>query len=339
LKIALGHKIQSGPWGGGNRFAAALAETLREQGSRVVDHLDDPDIDLVLIVDPRAHNPAVPFTPGQVFRYLTAHPQTLVVHRINECDERKGTRTMNARLRLANLVADHTVFIGSWLKELDIWRHESPSSVILNGADARLFNAKGHQPWSGQEPFRLVTHHWGGNALKGFDVYDRIDALLEEGAWRNRLVFTYVGNLPPGKRFRHAHHIPALNGEDLADELKRHHGYVTASVNEPAGMHHIEGALCGLPLLYRNSGSLPEYCAGFGQMFEGLHDVEAALERLIAKYSVHCRALADYPHTAEKMSATYLSLFDQLLSGRGELAGRRHLWRDPLAGLLIQPPW
>ena len=63
----------------------------------------------------------------------------------------------------------------------------------------------------------------------------------------------------------------------LAAELKRHHAYVTGSMNEPGGNHQNEGALCGLPLLYRRSGCMPEYCAGFGIDFAGVDEVPAAL--------------------------------------------------------------
>ena len=41
----------------------------------------------------------------------------------------------------------------------------------------------------------------------------------------------------------------------LANELKKHDIYITASENEPSGNHHMEGALCGLPILYKDSGS------------------------------------------------------------------------------------
>ena len=40
--------------------------------------------------------------------------------------------------------------------------------------------------------------------------------------------------------------------------------YITASKNEPSGNHHIEAAQCGLPILYINSGGIPEYSNGFG---------------------------------------------------------------------------
>ena len=32
-------------------------------------------------------------------------------------------------------------------------------------------------------------------------------------------------------------------------------------------MHHIEGALSGLPLIFRKSGALPEYCSDYGIEF------------------------------------------------------------------------
>ena len=31
--------------------------------------------------------------------------------------------------------------------------------------------------------------------------------------------------------------------------------------------HHMEGALCGLPILYKDSGAASEYCNDFGISF------------------------------------------------------------------------
>ena len=337
MKIAIGQRIQPGPWGGGNRFAAALAGAIAGRGDEVVFDLRDGDVDIIVLTDPRARNPAATFTAGAVLRYLMwRNRRALVVHRINECDERKGTRTMNARLRLANHSADHTVFIGSWLADLEVWRR-GPSTVIHNGADPGIFNADGHRHWDGTEPLRLVTHHWGGHRLKGFDVYEHLDAMLADDAWKDRVAFTYVGNLPAGFSFEAARHLPPLGGEDLAAELRRHHVYLTASVNEPAGMHHIEGALSGLPLLYRSSGALPEYCHGFGEAFDGPGTFEAALSSMMEAYPRWRERLAAYPNTAAKMCAAYLDLFDEMIASREEILARRQ--RHPLAVLLNQIPW
>lgn len=339
MKVALGQRVVDGAWGGGNRFVAALAEALAARGDAVAYGLADDDIDIALITDPRARNPALAFTPGRLARHrLGRGRRTLVVHRINECDERKGTRTMNARLRLANSIADHTVFIASWLRDLDVWRREGSSSVILNGGDIRLFNAAGQVAWDGAGPLRIVTHHWGGHPMKGFDVYACLDRMLGEASWRERAAFTYIGNLPPGHAFAHARHLPPLDDAALAAELRRHHVYLTASINEPAGMHHIEGALSGLPLVYRKSGALPEYCAGFGEGFSGVEDFPAALEAMISDYGRWRQRLASYPHTADRMCAAYLALFDELIAKRDEILARRRPWRHPCALALIQLP-
>jgi hypothetical protein len=332
MKIAIGYHLQDGPWGGGNQFATSLANALSLRGDSVRFDLHDPDIDIILMTDPRARSPNVSFSAGKVFRYLLQHPNAIVVHRINECDERKATKNMNLRLRCANYVADHTVFIATWLTKLNVWRNESTHSTILNGADSTIFAGGRNISWDGASPLKLVTHHWGGNYLKGFDVYAKIDELLISEKWRNKLEFTFIGNVPPNFSFRNATHIKPLQGRELALELEKHHIYVTASINEPAGMHHIEGAMSGLPILYRNSGALPEYCSSFGIQYENA-DFVSALTRAVNEYPRLKEKMQSYPHTAQVMCKKYLSLFDDLVSNKHTITANRKLWRSPISAI------
>jgi hypothetical protein len=341
MKVAVGFRVHDGPWGGGNRFAAALVNALRARGDIVCQALDADDIDLILMMDPRWRHPSVTFTTGAILRYLLfTNRQTLVVHRINECDERKNTRHMNPLLRRANYCADHTVFVGSWLRQLKLWQDgaDARSSVIKNGADPAVFNPHGWQPWSGQGPLKLVTHHWGGNWMKGFDIYQRIDGMMADPDWRGRIQSTYLGHLPRGFAFSKARYVSPLDGKELADELRNHHAYVTASINEPGGNHQNEGALCGLPLLYRRSGCLPEYCDGFGVSFDE-SDFAACLQQLIACYDSIAAAMPGYPHTTERTCASYLALFDALIKSRQQIIGSRHLFRNPWLMLRNQLPF
>lgn len=342
MKIVIGYRLEHGPWGGGNRFAGALSQALAAAGHEVLFGLDANDIDMILLMDPRSRSPNFTFTAGPILRYLAfRNPRALVVHRVNECDERKGTRTMNHRLRLANYCADHTVFVGAWLRELPIWKSHPPraSSVIHNGSDTSVFNPVGFRAWDGREPLRLVTHHWGGNWMKGFDVYTQIDAMLAEPAWHDRVAFTYIGNLPAGFRFRNARYLEPLDGSALADELRAHHGYVTASLNEPGGNHQNEGALCGLPLLYRSSGCLPEYCDKFGVAFDGPEDFPVALSRYIGQYHALAAFMPTYPHTSKRCTAAWIKLLEDLLARRDEIVAARRIWRNPLLFALNQIPF
>ena len=342
MKIAIGYKVIEGPWGGGNRFVGALSNAFMAEGHRVVFDLDDADIDVILIIDPRTRTPNIPFGAGDILRYLTfRNPRAVVIHRINECDERKNTRTVNFRLRLANYAADHTVFVGSWLKDLCVWRKDSgrSSSVILNGADPDVFNAKGARAWNGTESLKLVTHHWGGNWMKGFDIYQKLDRMMGDPAWAGKISFTYIGNLPRGFAFENARLLPPMDAEHLADELRSHHVYVTGSINEPGGNHQNEGALCGLPLLYRNSGCMPEYCDGYGLMFDNPDNFEPALSRMMSEYQIWYESVRAYPRTTARTVQAYIELVQTLHHNRDELVRRRHIWRNPLAYILNQFPF
>ncbi len=331
MKIAIGYRLKNGPWGGGNRFAKSLAEFLYSIGHQVVYDLYDDDIDIILLTDPRSRSPNVAFGAGSITRYLLfRNSKAVVVHRINECDERKGTGGMNNLLVRANFCADYTTFVGSWMLSLDVWKKNirTPHQVILNGADAEIFNSKGMVPWNGSEPLKLVTHHWGGNWMKGFDIYQRIDQMLAETAFKNRLEFTYIGNLPKGFHFKNARLLTPLDGMDLAAELKRHHAYVTGSINEPGGNHQNEAAACGLPLLFRRSGCLPEYCDRFGLSFDE-NDFEIVLEKFFIDYKNIITIMPLWPHYSKKTCQQYLTLFEDLLKNRDEILIRRKLWTKP----------
>ena len=331
MKLALGMRLRQGPWGGGNRFAQSLVEGLGAEGIDVVDSLDAPDIDVILLTDPRKGSQSASFQDGDIARYLLLrNRRAIVIHRVNECDERKGTTGVNRRLMDANHLVDYTVFISSWLRNLLVAQGLPCRShgVILNGADRRVFHPGGHRTWDGKEPLRLVTHHWGGNWNKGFDIYQRIDQLMAAEPWRGRVAFTYVGNLPEGFRFENAVHVQPLDGTVLADELRRHHVYLTATQNEPAGMHHSEGANCGLPLLFRDSGALAEYCQGYGVMFSG-DDFEDKLSEMVESYATWGEKIRAYPHDSKKMVTGYLDLIKGLYWQREAIWPRRHLARWP----------
>ena len=342
MKIALGYVLQEGPYGGGNSVIISMAHLLAEAGHEVVWSLADANIDIVVLVDPRVRSPNISFGAGAIARYLLfRNPNAIVVQQIHDCDERKNTRFMNRRQRIANYVADATVCVGSWMLDLDLVRQEHRSRYVsvLNGGRTEIFHAEGHVPWDGNGPLRLVTHHWGGHWMKGFDVYSLLDQQLADPEWRDKIDFTYIGNVPSGFRFEHATHLPPLSGEALADELRRHHAYITASINEPAGLHHVEGALCGLPIVYRNSGGLPEYCDGYGVIFEGMDDVLPAIDRMRGEYDKWREQLTGYVHTERRMVEGHIELFVRLLGEREEIVSARRLWRNPLLLALNQIPF
>ena len=342
MKIALNQRPVDGPWGGGNRFVAALCNGLRAAGHNVVYELQDNDIDIAIIIDPRVMSPNVTFGPGALFRHITFRsPKTIVMHRINECDERKGKAFINRKLVRANYVADATCFVGAWLKDLPVWRANAraPHFVIHNGADTSVFHTGRYIPWDGSGPLKLVTHHWGYHPNKGFDIYRLLDDMLGNPAWRDRIRFTYIGNLPAGFSFQNAEYVEPLDGPRLAEELSKHQVYVTGSINEPGGNHQNEGALCGLPLIYRNSGCMPEYCGGFGIQFEGVSDFEQQLKVMLQNYPKLVAKMPTYPNTSAKMVVEWIALLEHLAAQCDEIIAQRKRTRNARRSLqlLVHP--
>jgi len=315
MKISIGTKIKEGPWGGGNLFAINLSQYLLKEGHKVFFDLNQEDLDVILITEPRKTSESSAFTNNDVLNYKKyVNNNVVIIHRINECDERKGTNYINSYLLYANRVSDHTIFVSEWLKNLfiNLGINKEKSSVILAGANNEIFNDKNFIPLDKKSKIRIVTHHWGGNWNKGFDVYQLLDELLDDSEFSSLFEFTYIGNIPINFTFKNTRVIKPLSGKNLAEELKKNHVYITGSLNEPSGNHHIEGAMCGLPVLFINSGALPEYCGSYGIEFD-IDNLQEKIYQIKEEYFDIIKNLSTYPFNSDRMCEEYESLFIKLI--------------------------
>jgi hypothetical protein len=325
MDISLGLNLQTGPWGGGNQFGQSLYAFLQKKNVDVSFDLKNRNLDIIVMVEPRITLKISAFNHIDILRYrLYKNKDAVVVHRINECDERKGTHDVNKLITHANTVADFSVYVSGWLQ--DLYRKLgliSPNArVILNGANKDIFNSLGYKPWERKNKLRLVTHHWGANYLKGFDIYEKFDQLLASPNYSNKFEFMYIGNLPKMLPFLHTNCVEAKYGVELASSIRSNHVYLTASQNEPGANHPSEGALCGLPIIYRPSGSLSEYCQGYGIEFSS-DNFESKLNEMYDTYENYVNKMENYPFNSDRMCQQYYELFVELLDRREELINQR----------------
>jgi|TARA_B100001094_G_scaffold325644_1_gene380345 hypothetical protein len=326
MKISIGTNIQDGPWGGGNLFAINFSTYLIEQGHEVVFDLKDDNIDIILLTEPRKTSPSSAFTNYDILNYINyINCNALVVHRINECDEHKDTNFINKYIAYANKSADATVFVSTWMKEIYQNYQEivkKPQKVILAGANQNIFNSLDKQIWNPKNKLKLVTHHWSNNWNKGFEVYKKIDELLDEELFNSHFEFTFIGRLPDNFEFKNVNKINPLSGENLVKELKKNDFYITGTINEPSGNHHIEAAQCGLPILYMDSGGVKEYCEGFGIEFQ-IYNLREKIYEAYDNYDFHNNNIQNYPRSSEQMSIEFLKFFEKILLVKNELIEKR----------------
>lgn len=279
MKIYFNRLVKRSPWGGGAHFMTNLVDELVSRGHNVIFNFE-PEIDIIFMMDPRHEEGGSSIR--EIYEYKTKYPKTKIIHRINECDARKNTNEIDKILVLSNTISDITVFISEWLKDYFIKKglNRSSSPVIYNGCNSSHFFPKKVSE-SLSYPIKIVTHHWSDNWMKGFDAYRDLDRLCQKNPQKYK--FTYIGRYCKEYSPASTTVIRPLYGEELGEELRKHDIYITASRWEPCGMHHIEGAASGLPVLYHtDGGGIPEGCRKHGIEFNS-QNLESKLGEIIEK--------------------------------------------------------
>lgn len=238
MKICINRKPVEGPWGGGNKFIKAYCNALRKAGHEVY-HSLVPNLDVIHLQDPRLDQLGI--SMNDVFHYKKYYPNVRIVHRVNECDARKGTQGMDKQLQLCSAFTDITVFVSDWIADYfqKSWSCDK-RTVIKNGVDLDVFrpNEKYHNG-----KVNIVAHHWSNNFLKGFDIYNKLDDWIREN--RGEYTFTYIGR--DQGTFCNTRVIKPIHGTVLGDELGKYDVYVSASRFDPGPNHILEALACKLP--------------------------------------------------------------------------------------------
>ena len=318
--ISFNMKPVRGPWGGSSPFVQQMTTWLKGWGCRICYDLR-PGVDLIVLIDPRKASNK-PYDTKDIRRYRQQYPTTRVLHRVNECDARKGTDFMDAMLEDASSVADVSVFISEWLRDYFVEKGFDPNrphEVIYNGADPAVFHPVARRGLDPERPMRLITHHWSNHWMKGFDVYQEVDHMIAEGKLPNTQLVV-VGRWPEELTWKTAETHPACSGKKLARLLRTGDVYLTASRREPCGMHHVEGAQCGLPLLYHeDGGGIPEAGRRYGIGFTD--NVGESVEKMRRDFSDYrSRVLREMP-SGTRMARNYAALLLNLLTAPSDSRG------------------
>tara|TARA_Y100000310_G_C20640892_1_gene793832 strand:- start:638 stop:1582 length:945 start_codon:yes stop_codon:yes gene_type:complete len=272
-------------WGGGSHFITSFHDFLKEKGHTVVFDLV-PNIGVIFMFDPRpSHDGA---GANEIYRYKIFNPSAKIVQRINDTDiARPMDRPWRVQTLLnANQIADHTVFISNWVKDHYIqngFDSNNPNTVIINGCDSRWYYPNKENTLN-EKNIKLITHHWSDNFMKGFDIYNFLDRFVES---HSNISFTYMGRYNKDYSPLNTKIIPPTYGLEVGNILRQHDIYVTAARFEACGMHHIEAAASGLPVLYHvDGGAVPEVCKNHGFEFSDQLSFVNALDSAIENYDV-----------------------------------------------------
>ena len=227
MKVSIGSKIVEGPWGGGNLFVKNLSNYLLNLGHKVIYDLSEPDVDLILLTDPRSRRESSStFNHIEINLYKKyINPNVAVVQRINECDERKNTNNINNFYLHASRCADKVVFVSDWLKNIytTLGMKIDKTKVIMSGSNRKVF--KNYNNKLNNNKVNIVTHHWSSHKNKGFESYELLDKLLLDPHWKDVIHFTYIGNASDEYLLKNSTIIEPLSGTNLGKKLSENDIY------------------------------------------------------------------------------------------------------------------
>lgn len=146
--------------------------------------------------------------------------------------------------------------------------------VIPNATDPDLFFPGDQRPPLSGRKLRVLSASWSDNPNKGARTYEWLDRNLDF----SRIDYTFVGRL--ASPMDHIRIVPPVSSHEMADLLRAHDVYLTASRNDPCSNSLIEALSCGLPAVYLKSGGHPELAGEAGVGFESAEEIPALLDQL-----------------------------------------------------------
>lgn len=274
--ISLFHQFYKPPYGGSNQFFLALKNELLQRNFAVGQNMIGPRTKMAIL-----NAFAFEETAVQAMR----HSKCRIIHRVDGPISvyRGETDTSIDRFtaELNRAYADITVFQSHYSLEAyqEMGLDFVSPVIIMNAVNSEIFYPSTREFSEGGK-IRLVATSWSDNPNKGAETYKWLDKNLD---W-NRFEFTFIGQI--NCEFQNIKKVPPLPSLKLANSLREHDIYITASIKDPCSNALIEGLACGLPAVCANSGGHPGIVGEAGLCFDKKEELPEMIDRLAGEYHV-----------------------------------------------------
>jgi glycosyltransferase involved in cell wall biosynthesis len=277
-EIVICYKFNKPPFGGANQFMLALyKEFLRSKTDIGLNRITKKTKYLLFnsfIIDYQ-----------ELIKIKRNYPKLHIIHRMDgPISLYRGQNNIDIDAELSDInmrVASRTIFQSqfSLQKHQEMGLEFKNPVIISNAADATIFNTSNRiLPPNGKRKIKIIASSWSDNPKKGGPTYKWLEDHLD---W-DKYEFTFVGRTK--QKFEKIRIVDACPSEELANLLKNHDIYITASQEDPCSNALIEALSCGLPVAFLNSGGHPELVKEAGEAFINNEDILVALEKISKNY-------------------------------------------------------
>lgn len=299
MKINIFLNIKNQPYGGGNQFLKAL------RGYFISKNVYSESVENADIVLFNSHHQF-----KELLEAKKKFPSKKFVHRIDGPVFliRNDTVLLDKIIyQLNNHIADATIFQSKWSRnqnyKLGLTKNRLETTII-NAPNPQIFNSEQKTGFEQSRKTKIIATSWSHNLIKGFETYKWLDENLD--FTKNEM--TFCGNSPI--KFQNIQHIPPLKSEELANELKKHDIFITASQKDPCSNSLIEALHCGLPAIGFNDGGHPEIIKDAGEVFNKKEEIPEMLHKITENYS-HYKQKIKLP-TMKMVGKEYFNFLKQI---------------------------
>ena len=296
MKVCINIDITDEPYGGGNQFLKALKNYLIEKDIYTENKIE---ADTILF---NSHH--------KMFDNLNLKynfPKKIFIHRIDgpmSYRGKAGQKLDKKIFSLSNKISQGQIFQSKWSLDQSIsngLKINRNKCIIHNAPNPNIFYDNKNKK-SGKK-IKLIASSWSNNINKGYELYHKLDNLLDFEKYE----MTFVGNIQ--KPFKNIKMIKAVNSNKLSEILRDHDIFIFASKLEACSNSLIEALHCGLPAIAINSSSNPEVLKGSGELFKDI-------DELIYKIDLISKNIDKYKHKIKIQSINeignkYLNFFKQ----------------------------
>jgi len=272
--LSLFHQFVPPPTGGGHQFMRALWAEAEKRGLKVENNTISPKTRACLF---NAFN----FDETRLRRLR--RDSVIYVHRIDGpvgIIRGRDEGIDQFIWRTNHEFADKTILQSQYSlkKHLELGFEFKNPIIVINAPDPMIFYRPESANLLGNRKIRLIATSWSNNRKKGAEVYAWLDQHLDWSLYE----FTFVGNSP--LKFNNIRMVAPVPSGELADILRQHDLYLTASQDDPCSNSLIEALTCGLPAIYLKSGGHPEIVGLGGLGFDLPEEIPGQLEKIAQAY-------------------------------------------------------
>lgn len=236
-----------------------------------------------------------------------------IITRVNDCDARKGTNSVDNSWISAILVSSHTVFVSQWMADYFIDKLHGNTiscSVIINGVERSIWKRVDQfgatpQDYEITKDSLISAHHWSDHKNKGSELYVALADLCEP--LNSKARFSYIGRQKCNlESYRNTKLMSPQFGHNLYCALTsspRNNVYANWSYWDPGSNSILEALSIGFPTYVGpQSGGSIEFVGADHVLPSNVKEAAEFLHHIAstgtATYNTHATPIRDYRECA-----------------------------------------